>query len=735
MSFSAWLQEEEREAIQSCQIQPSNSRLPMHSPQPAESFPPHIVVEAGLSGMAHTSFFQNAQNFHLESFVYNEAPRPLSSPSISWERGWARLVQQTAPNALHDSGARFDAPKCDEDTRVGVVEEILGWIMDRESPSKLLCMTGAAGAGKSCLQQTIAERCQEANILASAFFFWKGDPTRNNTAPFVATIAYQLGHKNLNIRALVGAAVDRDPLVFSRSLAVQMTRLVVDPINHYQSRSGEGASQSLPYAILIDGLDECEKSESQLELLQAIKTSFLDSETAPFRIFLASRPEWPIQSALDPKDHGFLWSLTYHIRLSDDYDATEDIRRMLWRRLRIIGARFGNPLWPTESDIEKLVHAASGQFIYAATVIKYVSERRSTPFSRLRALIAWRPSEGQKAGPFAALDLVYAQIIATAKAAYEDVDTNEHNFVLLLRAYVRLTRRFAVISLGDFETMELADAILGLEEGTWRIVISDLGSVMTTRRYRDEKGEVLRFYHKSFEDFFFDERRAAFNVPKVKVEAFIVDRLMRSISAGNFDTNSPSLSAPKGKAFDPGTLIFLLDMHVRDVILELMMNDESDHAQELRGHVCSTLMDFTRADSWDALQAGFDLACRSDNAEKVINLRTKVLYLSHYIGVFIFGSAVSPELPGYGAHCDAGLGATIQRWLFGTFNQIHRAYVDISRNLDDFEFTKVHLEAPSCSLSVVESQNWFTDRYEPSYDAMEMALIDLENYLKCRDAA
>jgi hypothetical protein len=60
-------------------------------------------------------------------------------------------MQNTAPHALHDSKYRFDPPTCDEDTRVEVTEELMGWIQDRESPQRLLCMTGAAGSGKSAL--------------------------------------------------------------------------------------------------------------------------------------------------------------------------------------------------------------------------------------------------------------------------------------------------------------------------------------------------------------------------------------------------------------------------------------------------------------------------------------------------------------------------------------------------------------------------------------------------------
>jgi type II secretory pathway predicted ATPase ExeA len=106
------------------------------------------------------------------------------------------LLENIAPNAFYDSEARFDPPKCDEDTRVEVIGELMDWMNDRENPQRLLCMTGAAGAGKSALQQTIAERCADAGILGVAFFFSSQDPTRNNLSRIISTIAFQLGQKD-----------------------------------------------------------------------------------------------------------------------------------------------------------------------------------------------------------------------------------------------------------------------------------------------------------------------------------------------------------------------------------------------------------------------------------------------------------------------------------------------------------------------------------------------------------
>ncbi|KAJ2923845.1 hypothetical protein H1R20_g13247, partial [Candolleomyces eurysporus] len=284
--------------------------------------------------------------------------------------GWKMLFEKTAPNALHNSSARFDPPRCDEDTRVEVNSELLNWIQDHDAPQRLLCITGAAGAGKSAIQQTLAESCTKLDILAAGFFFSALDPTRNNSSAIVATIAYQIGLCNHALRQYIGAAIEHDQHIFSRELKTQMDVLVVQPVQRLRSL-GFNPTHLPQYVIIIDGLDECQDERHQAEVLSIVKQCLLDNDL-PFRIAIASRPEWAIRSELEVG--GYLHEIAYHLQLSDSYDASADIRRYLWRRLRDIGSRSSDPrarypLWPSQEVVEMLVQAASGQFVYAATVV------------------------------------------------------------------------------------------------------------------------------------------------------------------------------------------------------------------------------------------------------------------------------------------------------------------------------------------------------------------------------
>ncbi|RXW13363.1 hypothetical protein EST38_g12491 [Candolleomyces aberdarensis] len=433
-----------------------------------------------------SSFFMSAKPGSKESFQphYNSA-------------GWELLLKNTAPSALYNSDARYDPPKCDEDTRVEVLDKIMGWIEDRESPERLLCMTGAAGAGKSALQQTTAERCASTKTLGAAWFFSAGDDTRNTAKAVVATIAYQLGRTNSSLKQLIANAVEDDPVIFYKSLQAQMVTLIVNP---FEQLKGMGVDlSSLPHAVLIDGLDECKEEERQAELLAAIKQCLLTG-TLPIRIFIASRPEWAIRTNLEPG--GDLHEVAYHIQLSDEYDATNDIRRYLRRNFLDIGRRHGNPKWFSTKDIETLAQAASGQFIFASTVVKYLSQRRGSPAERLKIVLTWTPHEGQHARPFEILD-----ILSTAKEAYEDVDTNSgRDFLLLFRSYHAFSAS-GLAPTGSPFSLDHLTALLNLESRAWKVVVSDLRSLVTL--VEDDKGGFfLRLYHKSFSDFLDQETRA-----------------------------------------------------------------------------------------------------------------------------------------------------------------------------------------------------------------------------------
>ncbi|KAJ2918102.1 hypothetical protein MD484_g2282, partial [Candolleomyces efflorescens] len=323
------------------------------------------------SGQA-VHLFSNAQGFSIQNSRLNTSIY-YADPH---QEAIGLLLANSAPAASWNSKYRsFDTPKCDEDTRVGLVEEIMTWATSDQVPSKLLCMTGSAGSGKSALAQTVSETCVEKGHLGASFFFSVADPQRNNPDLLIGSLAYQISQCVDGVGEHIDQAVVKDPAIFKMSMEHQAKVLLIDP-----TLKAGGTSKG-PWVIVIDGLDECSwggRKEGdkvpgeghQAQVLRVLQSCVRGD--LPFRIFVTSRPEHAIRSALAPLGH---LSDVYHIMLNE-HDATADIRLYLHRRLGEIGKAKGDGHWPSEDMLDILVEGASGQFIFAATVVKFIADRR-----------------------------------------------------------------------------------------------------------------------------------------------------------------------------------------------------------------------------------------------------------------------------------------------------------------------------------------------------------------------
>jgi hypothetical protein len=409
----------------------------------------------------------------------------------------------------------------------------MDWIQNRSDPQRILCMTGAAGAGKSALQQTVAERCADANILGAAFFFDSTDPTRNTGSAFVGTIAYQLGLKHPPLQSAVIAAVNNNPFILSWSIQSQMDALIVRPFKNLQSNQVIDI-KTFPHVILIDGLDACMGEDQQAELLAAISHCILGNDLP----FIASRPELAIRSALEPGGH--LHGEAYHIQLSDKYDASEDMNRFLQRRFKDIGLRINNPTWFAQNDVKALVEAASGQFFYVAAIYKYISQRRTSPEEMLKIVLNWTPHEHQGRRPFEVLDRLYTSVLLAAKQAYEGPDTHHgRDFLLVFRAHHINITGFDFLSGSSVRhPANHLSTLLHLEPRAEENLILDLRSLVTLETGEDGHS-VLRLYHKSFSDFLEAPSRAKdLFVPRSRVAAHLAECCMRHIIECPLDFDS-----------------------------------------------------------------------------------------------------------------------------------------------------------------------------------------------------
>ncbi|KAF4615819.1 hypothetical protein D9613_012443 [Agrocybe pediades] len=375
----------------------------------------------------------------------------------------------------------------------------------KETPDRFIFLTGPAGAGKSAIASTIAGRCYEEGRLLASFFFRSSDPSRNHSRQLFPTIAYQICHAIPQTRNYITTVIDRDPLILKKSLSIQLDSLLINPLLHLMN-SGMLDSTSR-YCVIIDGLDECvEKEKKRSELLE-ILVSGITRANLPLVFFIASRPEYDIISVINSRN---LDNISHRLYLNNEsYLPDVDIRLYLHDNFNTIKSNHPSRSlipsdWPSDSLVDALVDKALGQFIYAATVVKYVSSIQHNPMERLELVLA--PRDNHTDSPFAELDALYMHILS----AIDDVE-------ILLRflsfyvdnsgwRYMSHCQPLPIWVLGLTKNM--------IERNMVSIVAmlrTNLASLVTVKEHRHPIGEAtfsFDVHHASFTDFLCDRRRS-----------------------------------------------------------------------------------------------------------------------------------------------------------------------------------------------------------------------------------
>ncbi|TFK35369.1 hypothetical protein BDQ12DRAFT_700051 [Crucibulum laeve] len=272
-------------------------------------------------------------------------------------------------SAFHNSNERFDPPKCHPQTRKVVLESIMAWINDRTRVASIMWLCGPAGAGKSAIAQTLSERCEANYNLGASFFFSRTDPKRNCTKNLIPTIAYQLMLAIPPLKPLVTGAAENDRTIFSRKIAVQLEKLIIEPLLCLKAQTEhEGLPENWPQVIIIDGLDECSHQEVQADILNTISNT-LNKWKFPLCFLITSRPEQAIRDAFQTEA---IKSISVQLNLDGTFNPDKDIKLFICSKfLAITETHAKRPFpvtWPSKSDVNTLVERSSGQFIYAAVM-------------------------------------------------------------------------------------------------------------------------------------------------------------------------------------------------------------------------------------------------------------------------------------------------------------------------------------------------------------------------------
>jgi hypothetical protein len=428
-------------------------------------------------------------------------PNARKLKSTGYDRvGIQALNQAISHGAMRDSADRDPPPRCHPGTREKATEDIVRWIEEPNISSAVLWVNGRAGVGKLALMQKIAEL--GLVDFGGCFFFRRGAPGCNVKDHLFSTLAYQLAMNVDGMLEAVDRAVMQDFSLPKMSAAVQLKRLIIEPIRHL-------LIPLHPIIIIIDGLDECEDFNSQRDILALIGQATMDPDVS-IRFIIASRPEHQICDMFNKEP---LFSRTHRLVLDEAYDAASDIERYLRDKFEEIYSRNRDIMpdvqspWPLANHLHELVWRASGQFIYAATVIKFVDSDTDfhTPEERLNFILTPGPMQ---ALAFSELDHLYTQILSL----YRDPEALVHT----LGVISCLGTLLPFINVNSPATIA---AITGLGEAKLQSVLRALRSIMEIQTApvfddvddNEPNGtniQWVKISHRSFHDFLTDRGRS-----------------------------------------------------------------------------------------------------------------------------------------------------------------------------------------------------------------------------------
>jgi hypothetical protein len=426
-----------------------------------------IITQQGQPGQVTSAYSSRSPDLISRTLVFDDLKSYISEA------------------ALHDSLARYPPPLCHPQTREKVLKIIADWIDDSYPRQRIMWLNGPAGAGKSAIAQTIAEHYKD-NRLAASFFFLRNTLDRGVADRLFLTLAWQLAKSTPEMRPYIEFALQTEPLSYAKSIRIQFDHLVVKVFeNLLRDKPGLRPEK---YLVIIDGVDEC-ASEQDQKLFLTLIADALARTSIPLRFLICSRPEAHIQETFDMEN---MKRLTRSVVLDEKFAPNDDIRRYLEDEFfRIFTKRNISPL-SSDVDIQHLLSKASGQFVYASTVIKFIDDDDSYPKEQLDTILKLRPATSSS--PYAQLDQLYMQILS------ERLDVRSLRDVFVL-----------VIARGK-PLLKFVCRRLRISEDKLRLKLRRMHSLLQISDWG------ITTYHRSLHDFFQDKKRAGkYHIHPVRV--------------------------------------------------------------------------------------------------------------------------------------------------------------------------------------------------------------------------
>jgi hypothetical protein len=277
-------------------------------------------------------------------------------------------TRAVANTAYDEQGKR----PCDSDTRVEILADIDNWVYDISDGSQcFLWLTGDPGSGKSAITASITRKCKDDGILWAQFFINRNIGSTTNPASYFPSIARQLADHNPDVALAIHDALRLQPSLMDDISHAQAGKLFVDSI-----KVASTIDLSRPVVVILDGLDETDTARLS-ETARIFSNAVLDLPNNA-KVFISSRTEDDIRKPFSATFHS---NRVKHIHLDTSADSSvRDVSTYLVRSIAdIVNHNDLDRLqWPGDERVLGLCEQASGLFIWAVTVVKFIQDQIET---------------------------------------------------------------------------------------------------------------------------------------------------------------------------------------------------------------------------------------------------------------------------------------------------------------------------------------------------------------------
>lgn len=345
-----------------------------------------------------------------------------------------------------------------------------------------------AGTGKSTISRTVAQLFTNNDILGASFFFKRGEGNRGRATFLFTTIATQLVRRLPCLAPHIREVLVIDPFIHEKPLNDQFEKLILDPLSKNPRCWGPNL------LIVIDALDEC-ASEDDMRTMISVFSKAQQTISPRVKFFLTSRPELPIRLGFEQIDG------KYDNLLLAAVPATTialDIELFMTEKLRTIKTEYNMSVsehrkiafdWPGKDVLQKLIATAIPLFIAAATICRFLSDRRlGSPHHQLAKLLEYQTIK------ISGMEMTYLPVLDRLVTGLSPSKRQEvlHRFRYLIGSIITLARPLSIRSLSH---------LLGVSTDSIEDQLDLLHSVLSVPTDLDTP---VRLLHLSFRDFLVD---------------------------------------------------------------------------------------------------------------------------------------------------------------------------------------------------------------------------------------